>query len=537
MRQLRDYQIESLAKAAEKLKTHTSTLLVLPTGMGKTVVFARAVAECNGNSLVLAHRTELLEQAADKLAYDLGYRPVIEQATRGHDTDLMWSGGNCVVGSVQSMCRDWRLEKFKNNPFDLIIIDEAHHATAASYRKIVEYFLKLNPKCKVLMVTAWPRRGDETALGLVCESVAYEMYIGDGIDLGWLVPIEQEFVIVDTVDFSSLSSRKNTIGEMDFAQGELEAILTQEEALHAMAKPILDKGEKQALVFTAGVDHAHMLASILNRYRERSAAAVDGKTPRDQRAQIVNDFQHGRINYLVNFGVFTEGFDCPSTDLVVMGRPTKSVGMYIQMLGRGTRTLSGVVDGIATPDERKAAIAASAKPKMLAMDFVGNSKHKLVSGVDVLGGNYDAIVRDIAADNIKGQGGNADIMDALRKAKIEHDLMSEEEQRRRRHVIPMVDYRSEHVDPFGYGAAPVAPSVKRGGASDSQVAFLVNLGISKGAAMGFRKGQAGAVIDKLREQRCTIKQANFLKWKGFNPADFNVDTASKKIEELKKRTG
>jgi superfamily II DNA or RNA helicase len=530
---LRDFQRASVAAVLGEFdKGKTSTLLVLPTGCGKTIVMAKiAAAWERGNVLLLAHRIELLDQAADKMEPELGYRPVVEQGERGMDADCLWHGGAVLVGSVQTMRGEARMEKFRRAPFDLVLIDEAHHATAASYRKVVDYFRGLNPHVRVLGVTATPNRADDTALGIVFDSVAYEMGIAQAIDLGWLVPVEQEYVAVEEVDFSAVGTAKNDLGESDLKAADLESVLVEEEALHALARPILDKaGSRQCLVFTAGVAHAHLLAAVLNRYRDGSAKAVDGKTLDAERKAAVAAFARGELQFLTNFGVFTEGFDVPSVALVAMGRPTKSVGLYTQMLGRGTRPLPGVVDGPPAPESRRAAIAASGKPKVLVLDFVGNSRHKLVSSVDVLGGNYDAEVRELARKQVADRKG-ADVMKELKKARAELLLMKEQE--RRRGVVARVGYSTQAVDPFGHDAAPGASSVEqtRGGASDAQIAFLVGLGVQRDTAARFNRRQASAVIEDLKAKRCTSKQRAVLARYGEDP-DVNFEEASATIDAI-----
>lgn len=536
MRTLRDYQGEAIEAVRARLDKDASTLLVLPTGTGKTVVMAKLASEWGrGNVLLLAHRVELLDQAADKIAPELGYRPVVEQGERGMDVDLLWQGGSVLVGSVQTMRGDKRLAKFARHPFDLILVDEAHHATAASYRKVVDYFTAINPACKVLGVTATPNRADNAALGVVFDTVAYSLGIAEAIDRGWLVPIEQEFVSVDQVDFSGVSTATNEVGESDLKAAELEQVLVEEEALHAMAVPIMDRAAgRQALVFCAGVAHSHMLASVLNRYRDGCAAAVDGKTHPPgcaERKQIVADFHAGKLQYLVNFGVFTEGFDCPAAAVVAMARPTKSVGLYTQMLGRGTRPLDGVVDAHPTAEARRAAIASSGKPHMLSLDFVGNSRHKLVSSVDILGGNYDVEVRDLASRRLAEKGGG--VKEELEKARVEIALLREE--KRRKAVKASVPYSTEKVDPFGHGPEVAAGSdgVVRGGASDAQVGFLVNLGVQYDTAARYTRRQASAVIEKLKAERCTKKQRAVLAKYG-EDVEVNFEEASRIIDAISK---
>jgi superfamily II DNA or RNA helicase len=527
----RDYQLEAEAAVRRELSRVGSTLLVLPTGTGKTVVMARLAAGWErGNVLLLAHRIELLDQAAEKLSHELGYLPVVEQGERAMDVGCLWQGGAVLVGSVQTLANESRRAKFGRHPFDLVLIDEAHHATAASYTRVIDHFRALNPQLKVLGVTATPKRADETALGLVFDTLAYEMPIWDGIELGWLVPVEQEYVAVDEVDFSHVGLGKNEVGESDLKAQDLEAVLVEEEALHALARPIAEKaGERQCLVFTSGVAHAHGLAAVLNRYRQGSAKAVDGRTDKKERREAVEAFSRGGLQFLTNFGVFTEGFDAPSTSLVAMGRPTKSVGLYTQMLGRGTRPLPGVVDGPATPDARRAAIAASAKPRLLVLDFVGNSRHKLVSSVDVLGGNYDVEARDLARRRVAAKRG-ADVGAELKKARAEIALRREQE--RRRGIVARVGYTTQAVDPFGHGPAPAGDGgAGRGGATDAQVGLLVSLGVERATALAYGKGQAGKVIESLKAKRCTGKQRAILERYG-ESADVNFAEASAIIDEI-----
>lgn len=530
---MRDYQdAATLAAIKEFLDGRRSTLIVLPTGCGKTVIFARMASEWQtGNVLVLAHRIELLDQAADKLVPELGYRPPIEQGLRGLDEDMLWQGGNVIVGSVQTMRNIKRMQKYRECPFGLVIVDEAHHATSASYRQILDTCLEFNPNCRVLGVTATPHRADNTALGIVFESVAFGMELQEAIELGWLVGIRQEFVQIDDVDFSNIRMTTNKHGERDFPREELEAILTEEHALHAMAKPILDKSAngQQCLIFNAGVAHAHLMAAVLNRHKDNSAAAVDGKTDKEKRNEIVKDFHRGKLQYLCNFGVFTEGFDCPATSIVFMARPTKSPSLYLQMLGRGTRPLGGVVDGPPTPDLRKAAILASAKPHMLVVDYVGNSRHKPVSTIDALGGNYDVDVRKLAENRIKEKGG--DVRDELEKAKADFTLLAEEKIRRQIKASK-VDYVTQEVDVFGHGAAPVEQGmeVPRGGCSDQQISLLVGLGVKYETAAGYSRRQAHAVIDSLTKTRCTKRQLNVLKKYGYEMMPF--EEAKKTIDRI-----
>jgi superfamily II DNA or RNA helicase len=549
MKILRDYQgwcidgNHRFPGVRRALEQHQSALVVMATGLGKSVVLSRIANEWDkGNVLALAHRIELVDQLADTLAGDLGYRPSVEQGPRGLGLDTLFAAGHVVVGAIQSMITGRRMRKFKNHPFGLIIIDEAHRATTPSYVKLVDRYRELDPNLRVLGCTATPNRTDGTALGLVFQSVAFEMGIVDGINNGWLVDIHQKFAVVEDLDLSKIPCSRNEFGELDFKQADLEELLSQEGPLHAMSRPVLDctaNGE-QAIIFAASVNHAHLWAAVLNHYRPGCAAAIDGTMAKGEgqpRTEIVKRYKAGQLQFLLNFNIATEGFDAPRTQLVIMGRPTKSLLVYTQMLGRCTRPLAGLVDGCPTVEERKDAIAASAKPFSTVLDFVGNTSMAsgVVTATDVLGGNYDVDARK-AADEIVGArrtGGN--VQDALNKARA--SLLLEAEEKRRaplRKVVQDVHlkYHLEEVDGFNGAVAQRPAATSRGGATDAQVAALFNLGVDKYMALSFTKRQAGVVIDKLRQERCTVKQAVTLSRFGYDPEEFNANTASKTIQKI-----
>jgi superfamily II DNA or RNA helicase len=546
MKTLRDYQHwgihgnDRFPGVLPALRCNKSTLMVMATGLGKTVCIAKVANDwTRGNVLCLAHRIELVDQMADTLAGELGYRPAVEQGLRGLDPETLFAAGHVVVGSIQSMITEHRLRKFRNHPFGLIIIDEAHRATSPSYVKLVDRYRDIDPECRLLGVTATPNRTDGTALGLVFDSVAFEMGIVDGMDAGWLVDIHQKFAVVEELDFSKVPCRRNEFGELDFKPAELEALLSQEGPLHAMSRPVLDctaNGE-QAIVFAASVSHAHLWAAVLNHYRPGCAAAIDGTMENregGERSKIVKQFKAGQLQFLLNFNIATEGFDAPRTSFVVMGRPTKSLLVYTQMLGRCTRPLPGVVDGLALPAARKDAIAASQKPFATVLDFVDNSRHQVVAATDVLGGNFDVDMRD-GANEIIGVRGNGNVRDALTKARAAM-LLEAEEQRRRpiRNAVQAVPigYHLGDVDPFGGLTGGMRPKTSRRGSTDAQIAALVNLGVDRETAEGYSRKQAGTVLTTLQQERCTVKQAATLRRYGFDPDSFNTESASEQIQKI-----
>lgn len=535
MKTLRPYQRAALDATRRQLDQFASTVVVLPTGLGKTVYAAKLIAEWErGNCLFLAHTRELINQAADKLGAELGYRPGVEMNVQGVDPGTLWQGGLSVVGSVQTMYGDRRLAKYARHPFGLVVVDECHHATSATYKKVVGYFQSLNPNVKVVGITATPNRADGTALGLMFESVAYQMSINDAVGQGWLAPVVQEYVVVDSLDFEGIKTKKNEFGEADFNAAQLEAVLTQEEVLHKVAVPTIDKvGDRPTLVFTATVRHAHELAAVLNRYKPNSAAAVDGTTAAETRKELVADFSAGRLQFLCNCAVLTEGFDAPNCAAVVMGRPTKSLSLYTQMMGRGLRPLPGTVDGVPDAQDRRLAILTSDKPNCLVLDFVGNSNHKLANSYDVLGGKYDVETKELARREAARE--RKDVGEAMEQAAA---LLAVERQWREREHIRARDaaYGSFAVNPFDPDAPEVVGSdytgPRRGTATDSQVRLLVNLGVEPRVAEGYSKRQAGAVIDSLGKSRCTTKQAATLRKHGIDPAGVAMDRASRIIDAI-----
>lgn len=549
MKTLRDYQNwaidgnESFPGAIRSMEKFRSTVIVMATGLGKTTVFSKIATEwARGNVLCLAHRIELVDQMADSLEAELGYRPIIEQGERGASEDILFSAGNIVVGSIQSMITERRIKKFRENPFGLIIIDECHRATSPSYVKLIDRYVELDPEMRLLGVTATPNRTDGTALGLVFDSVAYDMGIVEGIDAGWLVDIHQKYAVVENLDLSKVSCSKNEFGESDYKQAELEAILTQEGPLHEMSRPVLDitQNGEQAIIFTASVAHAHLWAAVLNHYRPGCAAAVDGTMDKGEgglRTETVKKFKAGTLQFMLNFNIATEGFDAPKTSMVVMGRPTKSILVKTQMLGRCTRPLAGTVDGLPTAEERKDAIAASAKPWATALDFVGNLKGDMVTATDILGGNYDLDVRATADEIIGAARGSANVRDALTKAKASM-LLEAEEQRRKpiRNVIQGTSLKYVIGDIAKHGGQNKSSrDIKtRGTVTDSQIAALANLGMERDAAAKFSRPQANAVLNKLRKERCTNGQAKTLLRFGYKPESYNADTASRLIDQIAK---
>lgn len=536
----RPYQIEAERAALRELKQSASTLIVLATGLGKTVIFSSVIGKCVGRgkrALVIAHREELIDQGASKIKAVTGEIPDIEMGDRWA-TETLMGKATVVVGSVQTLSRG-RMERFDPKEFGLIVIDEAHHAVASSYRRILDYFKAGNPNIKILGVTATPDRADEEALVQVFGSCAFEYGVADGIRDGWLVDIEQQIVNVDGLDYQNVGTVAG-----DFNQGELSAVMEQEEPLHGIASATLKiAGNRKTILFAVSVKQAEMLMDIFNRHRPGIARLVTGKTPKDERREMLKDYADGRFQILCNVGVATEGFDEPGVECVVMARLTKSRSLYAQMIGRGTRPLPGTVDGPHTEhwnsDQRLAAIKASKKPSVLILDFEGNAgRHSLIHAADVLGGK----ISETAIQKAKGksQGKPKSVLEALSEAEIEEVREKEAAERRRRAKLTgKASFSTEKVSPFDiFGRLPDRePAWHKGRRpSPKMVAFLRRNNVPNPESLTFT--QASALIDKIIYRRqhglCTFAQANRLRQCGYEDADnYTVKQASELIGALR----
>lgn len=538
---LRDYQTacgDALDAAFDRGRRRP--LVVMATGLGKTVVFAHEAkkhAERSGKRvMVVAHRQELIFQAAQKLKAVTGRMPDIEMAEERADRYSLHREP-FVVASVQTL-RGARLERFAPDEFGLLIIDEAHHAVAGGYRKVIDHFAT-NAELMVLGVTATPKRLDKVMMKSVFDSAPFIMGIRDAVKQGWLVPVRQKVVRVESLDLSWLEKRG-----ADFKQSQLAEEVERDDNVVKFAAGIRDVApDKRTLVFCATVSQAERVAELLEGFG-LAASFVTGKTPRDDRRELFERFSQGTITHLVNVGVATEGFDEPAVECVVMCRPTLSETVYTQCLGRGTRPLPGVVDGPPTAEQRRAAIAASDKPEVVVLDFVGvSSKHRLVTAVDVLAGektpeDVKQRVKEIQ-ESERGTGdADADIEQA--KAELEREKRERVREVKKAHVLSRTT--TSEVDPFTSLAIkrpPASAPGHRQEATEPQRNTLVKFGLQENEVAGMSKADATRMIKTLIGRRekgyATVKQQRALqklghpKWKS---ASF--DEASAVISEAKR---
>lgn len=506
-RALRPYQ-EACASSVigEWERGIRSTLAVMPTGAGKTRTAAEIVSRYGKRTLFMAHTTDLVTQSAESLARDTGLRVGIEMA--GERTDKLFAP-DVVCGTVQSLCRRSRLETFAPDHFGLVIVDEAHHAAADGYKAVLDYF----QAARVLGLTATPDRSDKGRIlgeGRAFETRAHVTEIRDLIEQKYLVPIKQRAVRVDGLDLSKV---RTTAGDLN--EGDLEALLLEEENLHGVAVPTLDlAGARPTLVFCTTIAHAKAQAEVLRRYRPGCAEHIDGTMDREERRRLLSRFKAGEFQFLANCQLLTEGVDLPFVECVAMARPTKSRALYVQAVGRALRLCpeTGKVDA-------------------LILDFEGNAgKHALVNVLDVLGGDADEAVRK-RVRKILDKDPEQLVLEAIDEAA--RQLAAE----KRKAVLAQATYRAIDVDPFSSVEAilGVHPRAGRWGgaeATDKQREFLKLKGIE---IADLDKGQCSEVIDALKTRQaaglCSFKQARVLVRYGFDTA-VTFDEASRILDAL-----
>lgn len=487
---LRPYQLAAKAAVLEQWENVDKTLLVLPTGTGKTIVFSAVTEECvrqGKRVLILAHRGELLAQAADKLYKTTGLKSAVEKA----EQSCLGSFYRVTVGSVQTLMREKRLKGFSANYFDTIIIDEAHHAISESYQNVLRHF----PAAKVLGVTATPDRGDMKDLGSVFESLAYEYTLPQAIKEGYLSPIKAVTIPL-TLDISGVATQAG-----DFKASDIDTAL--DPYLYQIADEMLKYcAERKTVVFLPLVKTSQKFRDILNE-RGFMAAEVNGES--EERAEILEAFDKGEYNVLCNSMLLTEGWDCPSVDCVVVLRPTKVRGLYCQMVGRGTRLCEG-------------------KTELLLLDFLWHTeRHELCRPAHLICQNEE--VAQKMTENLADEAGCAvDIEEAEKQAS--EDVVAQREEAlakqlkamktRKRKLVDPLQYEmsiqaedlSSYVPAFGWECAP---------ATDKQRERLEKLGILPDAIEN--AGKASLILDRLEKRRAagltTPKQIRLLENYGF----------------------
>jgi len=482
---LRPYQLEAVRAINDKWSEWNRELLVLPTGCGKTVVFNTVAHQQDGNTLILAHRDELIEQARDKYFSMYGERPGKIKAEENEIRQV-------TVGSVQTMCR-----RDYTGQFQTIIVDEAHHAISPSYQTVLNQF----PDAKVLGVTATPDRGDKRSLARYFEGIAYEDGLKTAVAEGYLCPITAKTIPLE-IDMNTVTV---SIGDfqVDSIAESLEPYLPQiAEAIriHASAR--------KTVVFCPLISIAQELASMIPGAREVNGGSADRK-------EILEWFdQAGPGAVLCNAMLLTEGWDCPSCDCVVVLRPTKIRSLYCQMVGRGTRLYPG-------------------KDNLLLLDFLWMcQKHNLCRPASLVSDNEEdikSVVKEARNDEIDLFAAVSDAEEARRNALAK--ALANQAKKKSKLVNPLELF----VILDDVGLADYEPTFKweEADATEKQVQALQRFGVD---AEGITKGYACAIMDKLinraNRKMATVKQIRTLKRFGYEPIDWTFEQASRKMSAL-----
>jgi len=506
--QLRPYQLEAKeAIQTEWAKGISRTLLVLPTGTGKTIVFSKLIEDCvceGERVLVLAHRGELLDQAADKLLKATGLRCATEKA----EESCLGSWYRVVVGSVQSLMREKRLSQFPKNYFNTIIVDEAHHCLADSYQRVLDYF----KNAKVLGVTATPDRGDMRNLGQYFESLAYEYTLPRAIKEGYLSPIKA-LTIPLKLDITGVGVQAG-----DFKTGDLSTALDPYlyQIAEEMAKYCIDR---KTVAFLPLIKTSQKFAQIL-REKGFRAAEVNGESA--DRERLLKDFDAGSYDVLCNSMLLTEGWDCPSVDCIVVLRPTKIRSLYCQMVGRGTRLHPG-------------------KEYLLLLDFLWHTeRHELCHPAHLICESEE--VAKQMTENIAEAGMPVDLETAEKQAS--EDVVAAREEALAKQLQEMKNRKRKLVDPLQFEMSIQAEDLVNyvptfgweiGPPSESQLRTLEKLGIFPDEIES--AGKAAKLLDRLSKRRMegltTPKQIRFLEGRGFNHVGtWQFEAAKKLIDRI-----
>ena len=381
---LRSYQEEAVRSTLNNIAKGKAPLIIMATGTGKTIVFSTIAKVCvkySMRTLILAHTEELIDQAIDKAFNLIGVIPDKEKAQ--HRAELT---SQIVVGSVQSMQKQ-RLERWPRGHFNLIIIDEAHHAVAQSYMNILNYFTNY----ALVGVTATPDRADQHELGTVFNSISYEYPLNRAIKDGHLVPIIGKRVTDLDIDLKDLR-----VSGKDYTDKQLGIVMLKYiiPISNSIKKEI---GDKKTLVFMPNVKSSAVLAEHLQR-SGINADYLSGERGKERR-DILYRFKTGQIQVLVSCNILTEGFDEPSVEAIVILRPTTSRSLYSQMVGRGTRKHPG-------------------KENLLLVEFTYNyAKLNLVKPFELFASrDFDPRLREKVS---LGEGEGVDLLSTLEAAREE----------------------------------------------------------------------------------------------------------------------
>lgn len=456
---LRDYQMEARTNCKRVFAKSVGALIHSATGTGKTLMASAVASDWlhrgdDHRVLVCSYERELVKQFRDDLRQYLKIEPGLEMAEdrvrHGKVPEITVACRASLAPRKSGVCR---LQKFDPERFKwLLVVDEAHRWSYSlkSCGHIFEWFDR-NPENRRIGMTATPERSDRKTLRRMFPEIAlslplYSRVGKDATTEGWVVPYRQQFVTVKSVDFAKDFSESAG----DYTSESIAAVLSTREHLAATIDPTLDlAGNKKTLIYSATVNASKAVALYINaKLGWEAAIAVDGKTPEDVRRSIFTRFKRKDFQYLCVVGICREGFNDPGVEAIAILRPTKSRVLAEQIKGRACRPLRGTVDGLATAEERRAAIAASAKPHALVIDLVGASG---LSGtcttIDLIGvGLPDEVLERANREAVKRAASGKDPVDAKQIIQDVRDAIAKERQMQEQ-LRAKVDYAVREVAP------------------------------------------------------------------------------------------
>ena len=318
---LRDYQIDICSRVSEAFEHHRSVMVQMPTGTGKTMVLAELVKQLMMKDegvriLIVAHRRELIEQI----------KATIKR--------MKMDSRNITVESIQTISR--RIDALDFIP-SLVVIDEAHHALAKTYKMMWETW----PDAKFLGLTATPCRLNGKGFTDLFDILVQSWDIPTFIKEKWLSTYDFVSIKADSRTQQLISSLKKRGADGDYQVKEMDAVLNKRPSIERLYNCVMEYAHnRKGFVYAININHAR---SIAEYYQSQgvNAVAIDSHTPVKERERIISSFRSGGLQVLVNVDIFSEGFDCPDVEFIQLARPTLSLAKYLQMVGRGLRPSKG----------------------------------------------------------------------------------------------------------------------------------------------------------------------------------------------------
>ena len=531
-RKPRYYQAEAIDAITHGWGEFRSQMVLMATGLGKTFIFSQVAKNEPGRVLVICHRDQLIRQAVASLSEATGEHIGIEQA------ELYSTDQRIVVASIQTLYQTHRMARLlRRGEFKLVTVDEAHGYVSPENIKVVR--AAMGEEGRLFGVTATADRLDGIGMDNLFESLAYEMDIVTGIQSGYLVPIQGLRVHMD--DINLVGVNLNSIHDLD---------LRMMKGVEGITKTMVQRWpDRRGPLFLPSKRSVKYAAERLNILRPDSARYMTDDTPRDERASIMHRLHDGSVPYLVNCDIATEGFDWPSASAVFNANPTNSRRKYAQRVGRGTRTLPGTVDhidGREGAEARRVAIAASLKPNMLLVDFVGDSgKLSLMTPYDILGGKIAEEVVKKAKEEMEETAereGESEEVDPLERMEaVQLELAAKAKAIEDSKVVSQVDMfeplsvmniKPKKNDPLREKFGEEPPS-------DKMISALLHIGIPNTDVQKMSKADAMHMMGscKTREKHglANFRQIRILKEVGVKKTNISEANAAKAIRYLKER--